>query len=177
MHVQLKAMHQRFSVAQHMKLACIYLSEPDLLFPPQFSFIFIKVSLSAKISWLIVSSIPMFNFSRMKGGVAIFNHVWEMLRKIHKSSIHYDLSHAVDDLEDDERMLPDDVKEGHFPVRAVEAGESTRFIVEVSCLADPGFLELLQKAEEEFGFEQMGILVIPCTSTDLQSVIGSTGKQ
>ncbi|KAK4419242.1 Auxin-responsive protein SAUR50 [Sesamum alatum] len=114
----------------------------------------------------------------MKGGVAFFNQVREMLRKILTSSIRYDLNHgARDDLKDYECKLPDDVKEGHFPVRAVEAGESRRFVIQVSYLADPGFQELLQKAEEEFGFEQMGILVIPCTYTHLQSVIGSKGKE
>ncbi|KAL8516694.1 hypothetical protein ACS0TY_015087 [Phlomoides rotata] len=42
-------------------------------------------------------------------------------------------------------------------VHTVDDGKLRRFIVDLSYLADPRFLMLLEKAEQEFGFEQMGI--------------------
>ncbi|KAL3839691.1 hypothetical protein ACJIZ3_024282 [Penstemon smallii] len=73
--------------------------------------------------------------------------------------------------DDDDVLLDTDVKEGHFVVHTVDDGELRRFIVELSYLAHPGFLKLLEKAAEEFGFKQMGILAIPCRYTDLQTVL------
>ena len=49
-----------------------------------------------------------------------------------------------------EEGLPDDVPKGHF---AVYVGENrTRYIIPISFLAHPQFQSLLQRAEEEFGF-------------------------
>lgn len=59
--------------------------------------------------------------------------------------------------------VPEDVKEGHFVVWTVDDGSLRRCVVELSYLTHPGFLKLLELAEKEFGFEQMGILVIPCS--------------
>ncbi|KAH6797670.1 hypothetical protein C2S52_022224 [Perilla frutescens var. hirtella] len=77
--------------------------------------------------------------------------------------------------EDEETCLvngvPEDVKKGHFVVHTVDGGESRRFVVELSYLGHPGFLKLLEQAEQEFGFKQTGILAIPCRHTDLQSVL------
>ncbi|XP_019152592.1 PREDICTED: auxin-responsive protein SAUR50-like [Ipomoea nil] len=61
----------------------------------------------------------------------------------------------------DEEGLPIDVPRGHF---AVYVGENrTRYIVPISFLTQPEFQILLQRAEEEFGFDHgdMG-LTIPC---------------
>ncbi|GLJ16939.1 hypothetical protein SUGI_0292680 [Cryptomeria japonica] len=47
---------------------------------------------------------------------------------------------------------------------AVRVGvEQTRFIIAVSYLNHPLFADLLEDAEEVFGFEQQGSLRIPCT--------------
>ncbi|KAF8377849.1 hypothetical protein HHK36_031236 [Tetracentron sinense] len=56
--------------------------------------------------------------------------------------------------------LPVDVPKGHFPVYVGE--KRSRFIVPISFLAHPEFQSLLQRAEEEFGFDHDMGLTIPC---------------
>ncbi|KAF6140210.1 hypothetical protein GIB67_000258 [Kingdonia uniflora] len=73
-------------------------------------------------------------------------------------------------------VLPEDVKEGHFVVIAVNGGEQTRFVVELSYLNNPDFLRLLEKAKEEFGFKQNGILAVPCRPDELQRILGRKRK-
>nr|XP_043634971.1 auxin-induced protein 15A-like [Erigeron canadensis] len=52
--------------------------------------------------------------------------------------------------------------------------EQKRFVVPISLLEQPMFQELLQQAEEEFGFDHsMGGLTIPC-SEDLFHDVAST---
>ena len=59
-----------------------------------------------------------------------------------------------------EQGLPDDVPKGHF---AVYVGENrSRYIIPISWLAHPEFQTLLQRAEEEFGFNHDMGLTIPC---------------
>ncbi|ESW28148.1 hypothetical protein PHAVU_003G262800 [Phaseolus vulgaris] len=59
-----------------------------------------------------------------------------------------------------EEGLPEDVPKGHF---AVYVGENrTRYIVPISWLPHPQFQTLLQRAEEEFGFNHDMGLTIPC---------------
>ncbi|XP_074565452.1 protein SMALL AUXIN UP-REGULATED RNA 16-like [Curcuma longa] len=62
-----------------------------------------------------------------------------------------------------------DVPKGHF---AVYVGETrSRFIVPISFLAHPEFQQLLQEAEEEFGFSHhMGGLTIPCEEVVFRSL-------
>ncbi|KAJ7944176.1 Auxin-induced protein [Quillaja saponaria] len=68
-----------------------------------------------------------------------------------------------------EEGLPDDVPKGHF---AVYVGENRiRYIIPISWLAHPEFQNLLQRAEEEFGFNhEMGI-TIPCEEVVFQSLV------
>ncbi|XP_050233073.1 auxin-responsive protein SAUR20-like [Mercurialis annua] len=56
-----------------------------------------------------------------------------------------------------------DVPRGFLAVYIGET-EKKRFLVPVSYLNQPSFQDLLNKAEEEFGFDHpMGGLTIPCT--------------
>ncbi|KAK3001916.1 hypothetical protein RJ639_021155 [Escallonia herrerae] len=56
--------------------------------------------------------------------------------------------------------LPHDVPKGYL---AVYVGlELRRFIIPTSYLSDPLFKVLLEKVEEEFGFDHSGGLTIPC---------------
>lgn len=71
-----------------------------------------------------------------------------------------------------EQGLPDDVPKGHF---VVYVGENrSRYIVPISWLGHPEFQNLLQRAEEEFGFNyhEMG-LTIPCDEVVFRSLITS----
>lgn len=55
-----------------------------------------------------------------------------------------------------------DVLKGHFAVYVGET-EKKRYVVPIAYLNHPSFQDLLQKAEEEFGFQHpMGALTIPC---------------
>ncbi|KAL2323231.1 hypothetical protein Fmac_027610 [Flemingia macrophylla] len=67
--------------------------------------------------------------------------------------------------------LPDDVLEGHFVVLANKGEETKRFIVELHYLTDPAFLVLLERAKEEYGFKQKGVLVIPCHPHELEKIL------
>ncbi|XP_027079345.1 auxin-responsive protein SAUR50-like [Coffea eugenioides] len=61
---------------------------------------------------------------------------------------------------DHDNSLPHDVPKGHF---AVYVGQNrTRYIIPISCLEHPEFQSLLQRAEEEFGFNHEMGLTIPC---------------
>ena len=56
-----------------------------------------------------------------------------------------------------------DVPKGYIAVYVGES-EMRRFVIPISFLNQPSFLELLSKAEEEFGYDHpMGGLTIPCS--------------
>ncbi|KAK3226573.1 hypothetical protein Dsin_006435 [Dipteronia sinensis] len=85
-----------------------------------------------------------------------------------------DTAAAADDYDDLGPLsedLPEDVREGHFVVHAIDDGELKRFIIGLDYLADPRFTKLLELAEEEFGFQQAGVLAIPCRSNVLQRIL------
>jgi len=65
------------------------------------------------------------------------------------------------------KSKPVEVKKGYV---AVYVGEKlTRFVVPVSYLNQPSFQDLLNQAEEEFGYDHpMGGLTIPCTEDVFQ---------
>ncbi|KAK2972019.1 hypothetical protein RJ640_005039 [Escallonia rubra] len=52
------------------------------------------------------------------------------------------------------------VPEGHLPVYVGE--EMERFVVSAELLNHPVFVRLLNKSAQEYGYEQRGVLRIPC---------------
>uniref|UniRef100_A0A5B7C459 Putative SAUR family protein n=1 Tax=Davidia involucrata TaxID=16924 RepID=A0A5B7C459_DAVIN len=69
--------------------------------------------------------------------------------------------------------LPGDVPKGHF---AVYVGENrSRYIVPISWLGHPEFQSLLQRAEEEFGFNHDMGLTIPCEEVVFRSLTSMIG--
>ncbi|PON38536.1 Small auxin-up RNA [Parasponia andersonii] len=52
------------------------------------------------------------------------------------------------------------VPEGHVPVYVGD--EMERFVVSAELLNHPIFVELLNKSAQEYGYEQRGVLRIPC---------------
>lgn len=52
------------------------------------------------------------------------------------------------------------VPEGHLPVYVGE--EMERFVVSAEFLNHPIFMELLNQSANEYGYEQQGVLRIPC---------------
>ncbi|XXG84799.1 hypothetical protein AAC387_Pa11g0025 [Persea americana] len=61
--------------------------------------------------------------------------------------------------------------EGQFPVFVVDDGEPKKFIVPLRYLDYPPFLRLLEAAAEEFGFDQPGVLFIPCRAREIQAIL------
>ncbi|XVE61673.1 hypothetical protein DITRI_Ditri06bG0058900 [Diplodiscus trichospermus] len=76
------------------------------------------------------------------------------------------------------KVIPTDVKEGHFVVIAAEGGKQKRFVLELRYLRNLEFLGLLEQAKEEYGFRQEGVLVLPCQPEELQKILedGATTK-
>ncbi|KAG8379516.1 hypothetical protein BUALT_Bualt07G0096900 [Buddleja alternifolia] len=58
------------------------------------------------------------------------------------------------------RKRPGDVLEGHLPVYVGD--EMERFVVSAELLNHPIFVMLLNKSAQEYGYEQKGVLRIPC---------------
>ena len=99
--------------------------------------------------------------------------VRRFIGKIQKRFSH--VAEASDNFDQEElevqTMVPNDVKEGHFAVLAMKGSERKRFVVKIECLNSPEFQRLLEKAEQEYGFEQTGALVVPCRPQDLQKIL------
>lgn len=70
---------------------------------------------------------------------------------------------------DTEPQLPLDVPKGHFVVYVGE--KRIRHVVPLAFLSHPEFQGLLQRAEEEFGFDHDMGLTIPCNEKVFQSLI------
>lgn len=51
------------------------------------------------------------------------------------------------------------------------AGEPKKFFIGLEYLSYPPFLELLEAAEKEFGFEQQGVLAVPCEAIELKRIL------
>ncbi|XP_008806780.2 auxin-responsive protein SAUR71-like [Phoenix dactylifera] len=52
------------------------------------------------------------------------------------------------------------VPKGHLPVYVGE--EMERFVVRAELLGRPAFVELLRRSAQEYGYDQRGVLRIPC---------------
>ncbi|XP_075485017.1 protein SMALL AUXIN UP-REGULATED RNA 51-like [Primulina tabacum] len=72
---------------------------------------------------------------------------------------------------ENEEGLPLDVPKGHFVVYV--GNNRSRYIVPISFLNRPEFQSLLQRAEEEFGFEQHMGLTLPCEEEVFESLIST----
>ncbi|XP_028776084.1 auxin-responsive protein SAUR71-like [Neltuma alba] len=75
------------------------------------------------------------------------------------------------------KTVPADVMDGQFAVLAIEGKEAKRFILEIDYLADPEFLELLDRAREEYGFGQQGALSVPCRPQELEKIQESRSRR
>ncbi|EPS61615.1 auxin-responsive family protein, partial [Genlisea aurea] len=56
--------------------------------------------------------------------------------------------------------------------RSAEEEQQQRFVIPVAYLNHPLFLQLLEEAEEEYGFSQRGPINIPCLVERFRSVSG-----
>ncbi|PRQ33367.1 putative small auxin-up RNA [Rosa chinensis] len=57
-----------------------------------------------------------------------------------------------------------DIPKGYFAVYVGKSQQKKRFVIPISYLNEPLFLDLLSQAEEEFGYDHpMGGITIPCS--------------
>jgi SAUR family protein len=49
--------------------------------------------------------------------------------------------------------------------------------VELNHLTNPDFLSLLEQAKEEYGFQQEGVLAVPCRPEELQKILENRRKR
>ncbi|KAK1412193.1 hypothetical protein QVD17_33226 [Tagetes erecta] len=64
------------------------------------------------------------------------------------------------------------VPKGFLAVKVGEAGgEQQRFVVPVIWFNHPLFMHLLQEAEDEYGFEQIGTITIPCSVHHFRNIV------
>ncbi|KAI6685844.1 hypothetical protein NL676_031757 [Syzygium grande] len=82
-----------------------------------------------------------------------------------------DYCEDANECENNGDVVPDDVKEGHFAVVALEGDQPKRLVIPLSCLAHPTFLRLLEQAAEEYGFDHGGALAIPCEPGELERIL------
>lgn len=61
------------------------------------------------------------------------------------------------------------VPKGYFAVYAGE--ESRRFVVPTGYLREPAFRDLMERAADEFGFDQAGGLRVPCAEEDFEDLL------
>ncbi|KAL8096548.1 auxin-responsive protein SAUR71-like [Apium graveolens] len=74
-------------------------------------------------------------------------------------STHYSLLRS-ESRDSTRTRRPSGVPEGHLPVYVGD--ESARFVVNAELLNHPIFMMLLNKSAQEYGYEQKGVLRIPC---------------
>ncbi|KAM7278015.1 hypothetical protein ACFE04_005149 [Oxalis oulophora] len=105
------------------------------------------------------------------GGIVNFK---DAVKKLQKT---LSLGNKSSDHEEFDYYVPADVKEGHFAVIAAGGDEFKRVIVPLTCLGNPTFLSLLERAAEEYGFEHGGALTIPCQPSELERILSAEDWQ
>lgn len=65
---------------------------------------------------------------------------------------------------------------GYVPVLVGKTGELQRFLVRIEDFKHPSFVGLLEMAAQEFGYEQKGVLRIPCDIAHFQQVLEVISK-
>lgn len=66
------------------------------------------------------------------------------------------------------------VPEGHVPVYVGD--EMERFAVRAELLSRPGFVDVLTRSAQEYGYEQRGVLRIPCPVPLFQRLLDCEGE-
>lgn len=78
--------------------------------------------------------------------------------------------------EEEEAMDQDRAPKGYVPVLAGKDEMMERFLLRVKLFNDPRIVMLLEKAADEFGYKQEGILRIPCDLDYFRQVVGDISK-
>ncbi|KAK8485886.1 hypothetical protein V6N11_069301 [Hibiscus sabdariffa] len=71
-----------------------------------------------------------------------------------------------------------DVPKGYLAIKVGSQGEEQqRVVVPVMYFNHPLFMQLLKEAEEEYGFDQKGTIVIPCHVAEFRNVRGLIDRE
>ncbi|XP_022769751.1 auxin-responsive protein SAUR32-like [Durio zibethinus] len=71
-----------------------------------------------------------------------------------------------------------DVPKGCLAIKVGSLGEEQqRFVVPVMYFNHPLFMQLLKEAEEEYGFDQKGMITIPCHVEEFRNVRGLIDRE
>ncbi|XP_055825224.1 auxin-responsive protein SAUR32-like [Solanum dulcamara] len=91
------------------------------------------------------------------------------INKFLKKTLSFsDKDHKEDNINNNVHVVP----KGCLAVLCVgKEGEEKRFVIPMSYLAHHSFQLLLREAEEEFGFQQQGILKVPCQVSLFQNIL------
>ncbi|KAK7349394.1 hypothetical protein VNO77_06727 [Canavalia gladiata] len=60
------------------------------------------------------------------------------------------------------KVVIKDIRKGFLPIKVGHGEEQHKIMVPVMYLNHPLFSQLLKEAEEEYGFDQQGTIIIPC---------------
>ncbi|KAL5731458.1 Auxin-responsive protein saur71 [Ranunculus cassubicifolius] len=86
----------------------------------------------------------------------------QLIRRLSRvaDSSHYSLLRSDSRCNKTRRSVNNGVPQGHIPVYVGD--EMERFVVSAEFLNHPIFVNLLKKSAQEYGYEQQGVLRIPC---------------
>ncbi|EPS71803.1 hypothetical protein M569_02965, partial [Genlisea aurea] len=69
------------------------------------------------------------------------------------------------------------IPKGRLAVTVGQGAEQQRFVIPVMYFNHPLFVRLLQEAEEEYGFDQKGLINIPCGVDQFRYVSGLIDRE
>ncbi|BAT98151.1 hypothetical protein LR48_Vigan11g021700 [Vigna angularis] len=68
------------------------------------------------------------------------------------------------------KVVIEDIPKGFLPIKVGQGEEQEKIVMPVMYLNHPLFSQLLKEAEEEYGFDQQGTIIIPCHLKDFRYV-------
>ncbi|KAE8661974.1 Auxin-responsive protein SAUR32 [Hibiscus syriacus] len=83
-----------------------------------------------------------------------------------------DKHHVNFHLHHHERKEVKDIPKGCVAIMVGQGEEQQRFVIPVIHVNHPLFMQLLKVAEEEYGFDQKGLITIPCHVEEFRNVQG-----
>ncbi|XP_043715293.1 auxin-responsive protein SAUR32-like [Telopea speciosissima] len=73
----------------------------------------------------------------------------------------------------DQKVIP----KGYLAIMVGQGDEQERFVIPVTYINHPLFIQLLKEAEDEYGFEQKGTITIPCEVQEFRYVQGIIDRE
>ncbi|GMG98419.1 hypothetical protein Nepgr_000259 [Nepenthes gracilis] len=83
-------------------------------------------------------------------------------------------SHYVRLPSDDENR---EIRKGHVPMMVGNEGAKEKFMVPTRFIHHPSIIALLDLSADEFGYDQQGVLQIPCEPEYFREIIGKLSKK